>query len=448
MRSIVSKAPPASRLEVEQNTAIPPPRGGAVPRWRPPRRAGPHARRCRGRTFALAASPPTYAPASRRTTSGAEISARGAARSTSVREAPADTKQRRTAKKRRSMFTPYAFRSGIGSSSLLANARCRRRRRAARLWSTARSTPTTLCRCAAGARARCLFRPVSTCTLADAFPICRQRWWRRTRRNCSHRCQRPLHTHDRPQQGEYGPRVVATRTSYFKTARQEIRFTPREHSALAAEHLGARWYITQAVAYLTRPNEALQLVTVHLAKTLSLDATSRYVSVHIRRGDKGSEAALHPTEAYADVIRNISKERHIDRVLLASDDKNVYDELPALLPDVRVDYCRMPRGRCRPARRRPPPRSSWRTSTSPAAATRTPTSRRSATTRRPLTGAAARAGSTLAAGSVVVATLTSALSSCTTSLRSGSRPRGRTSSTSTATSRTRATPEKTPFGPQ
>ena len=101
----------------------------------------------------------------------------------------------------------------------------------------------------------------------------------------------------------------------------------------------ARWYITQAVAYLTRPNEALQLVTVHLAKTLSLDATSRYVSVHIRRGDKGSEAALHPTEAYADVIRNISAERHIDRVLLASDDKNAYEELPALLPDrFRVDY--------------------------------------------------------------------------------------------------------------
>ena len=73
-------------------------------------------------------------------------------------------------------------------------------------------------------------------------------------------------------------------------------------------------------------------MTVHLAKTLSLDATSRYVSVHIRRGDKGSEAALHPTEAYADVIRNISAERHIDRVLLASDDKNVYEELPALLP--------------------------------------------------------------------------------------------------------------------
>lgn len=243
------------------------------------------------------------------------------------------------------VFTPYAFRSGIGSVlRALANALLQASA-AGRTFVVDSSVYTnhfvSPLRCPERGH-ECLFRPVSTCTLADAFPdLPPELVAANATELVASLPKGPLqHSHDRPQQEhEYGPRVVATRTSCFKTASQELRFTPREHSALAAEHLGARWYITQATAYLTRPNEALQLVTVHLAKTLSLDATSRYVSVHIRRGDKGSEAALHPTEAYADVIRNISAERHIDRVLLASDDKNVYEELPALLPDrFRVDY--------------------------------------------------------------------------------------------------------------
>ena len=243
------------------------------------------------------------------------------------------------------VFTPYAFRSGIGSVlRALANALLQASA-AGRTFVVDSSVYTnhfvSPLRCPERGH-ECLFRPVSTCTLADAFPEAATGGGGGERDGIGRvAAHRPAgYSHDRPQQEhEYGPRVVATRTSCFKTASQELEFTPREHSALAAEHLGARWYITQAMAYLTRPNEALQLVTVHLAKTLSLDATSRYVSVHIRRGDKGSEAALHPTEAYADVIRNISAERHIDRVLLASDDRQVHEELPALLPDrFRVDW--------------------------------------------------------------------------------------------------------------
>ena len=178
---------------------------------------------------------------------------------------------------------------------------CRRRRRVAPLWSTVRSIPTTLRRrCAARSAAR-PFRPVSTCTLADAFPTAPEVVSANATELMASLPKGPLqHSHDRPQEHEYGPRVVATRTSASRPRAR--RSDSRRTLGPCRRALGRAVVHHAGVAYLTRPNEALQFVTVHLAKTLSLTRrrdTSRSTSA-AAQGERGGAAP----EAYADVIRN------------------------------------------------------------------------------------------------------------------------------------------------
>lgn len=110
-------------------------------------------------------------------------------------------------------------------------------------------------------------------------------------------------------------------------------------------HFG--WYVSRVSSYLLRPNAQTAALAAQLGESLGLGwVTSsimaedtprhKYVGVHIRRGDKRSEALIHATAVYAKEIREAALRHGASHVLLASDDKEPYEQLPLLLPELQV----------------------------------------------------------------------------------------------------------------
>lgn len=83
---------------------------------------------------------------------------------------------------------------------------------------------------------------------------------------------------------------------------------------------------------LTRAKDALRIA--------GLEVGAQYVGVHMRRGDKGCEARVVPSEEYAALVRKKLLELKIGTVFVASDDRRAGEELLAALrpfiPGVRV----------------------------------------------------------------------------------------------------------------
>jgi len=75
-------------------------------------------------------------------------------------------------------------------------------------------------------------------------------------------------------------------------------------------------------------------------RTAGLEEGAPYIGVHMRRGDKISEAPVVPTEEYAASVLDQLREHPTSTVFVASDDENAGDEMLAILqasiPDVTV----------------------------------------------------------------------------------------------------------------
>ncbi|KAL1512025.1 hypothetical protein AB1Y20_005300 [Prymnesium parvum] len=236
------------------------------------------------------------------------------------------------------VFTPTKYTSGIGSqlrtiaNSLLQALAANR----TLILDLATSTFVHPRRCASR-RYDCLFEPLSRCTLADALADAP---------NASASPDAPPHgwldaLPRLPLGG--GARVVAGRASCFRFAPAEVG-----GGAWAAAAAAARppsWFVTQAFAYVARPNGELRAWTAALAAELRLDGEA-YGAIHVRRGDKVQEALSHRTGAYAAAFLNRSA--GLRRVFLASDDEEPYRSLGALLPQVAVSHVPLDAWKVRP----------------------------------------------------------------------------------------------------
>ena len=112
---------------------------------------------------------------------------------------------------------------------------------------------------------------------------------------------------------------------------------PNEASAPAA------WWLQQLVGYVARPSDRVHRFAEELAEKMNLSSDAGvvgypqahvgYIGVHIRRGDKMSEAVTHETRSYAHAVRDASEALGVTSVLLATDDPTAYSELPATLKE-------------------------------------------------------------------------------------------------------------------
>ena len=108
----------------------------------------------------------------------------------------------------------------------------------------------------------------------------------------------------------------------------------------------AWWWVQAVGGHLARPSARVQRFAEKLEQALNLtsdvgylgypDANMGYVGVHVRRGDKDSEARVHETATYARAVEDATASLGLRTVLLASDDSSTFDKLPPLLPQHTV----------------------------------------------------------------------------------------------------------------
>ena len=186
----------------------------------------------------------------------------------------------------------------------------------------------------------CIFERASSCTLDDAFadPVINGTDGREALPTSVGDLRRAIASAEEP------PRVVSGRASCFKFEREALAATlPPEVGDLGAPELGpppeVGWYVRQVAGYLSRPNRQTRAIIDELGSNLSLSTTggsgtsvgAGYIGVHIRRGDKNSEAVIHNTSVYARAVAAAARRHGVRRVLLASDDSEPFERLPRLL---------------------------------------------------------------------------------------------------------------------
>jgi hypothetical protein len=138
-----------------------------------------------------------------------------------------------------------------------------------------------------------------------------------------------------------GPRLLAGRTSCFRFAVDNVtQQLELSLDLVRAAAVGPEWFVQQAMGYLARPKPSLHQLTATLRRTLELppEADGGYAAVHVRHGDKSSEALQHPLEEYASALRAASVGASWRHVLLSSDERSSYDKLPLLLPELRFTW--------------------------------------------------------------------------------------------------------------
>lgn len=95
------------------------------------------------------------------------------------------------------------------------------------------------------------------------------------------------------------------------------------------------WVRAQLTQYILRPNAALEATVAQMERRLGLhepDAYRTTVAVHVRHGDKASEARLHTFEEYVRQIGYIhAMHGGLTHVLLGSDDPSATDTVSRLL---------------------------------------------------------------------------------------------------------------------
>ena len=279
------------------------------------------------------------------------------------------------------VYLPTPYTSGLGSQirtmahSMLQAVALNR----TFVLGSARSAYVHPKRCPQRTIERCLVLPVSSCTLDDALsdhPPHRERPHRErdsasdvnpTARLDTLLPRAVLHASEEP-------RVVSGRASCFRASDADIMrlaaitgfaaggtmdgaapsvALPARSAASAASAATAataeylHQWLQLVVGYVGRPSARVRAIAERLAVALALPAgeatgnapsAAGYVGVHVRRGDKTSEAASHDDEAYATAVRE-ALDRHAaaadlntTTVLVASDDPGTYRRLPALLP--------------------------------------------------------------------------------------------------------------------
>lgn len=85
-----------------------------------------------------------------------------------------------------------------------------------------------------------------------------------------------------------------------------------------------RLHPPQVMGYLARPNAVLRALTTTLHEDLRLPGGGCYAAVHVRFGDKKTEAWQHNISEYVAVLRNASRGANWTTVLLSSDDAAPY----------------------------------------------------------------------------------------------------------------------------
>ena len=132
----------------------------------------------------------------------------------------------------------------------------------------------------------------------------------------------------------------------------------------------AGWWLQQLVGYIARPTArvikfaddlAFELRFVHdlgeqtPPKGRPIFHSIGYLGVHIRRGDKRSEAVLHDTSLYGQYVTEAHTSTGKTSVLLASDDSEPYEQLPEILKypvNFRVKWLPFDRFYIKPTRMR------------------------------------------------------------------------------------------------
>ena len=207
----------------------------------------------------------------------------------------------------------------------------------------------------------CLFLPLSNCTLDDALADLPDSITSTFTPELSGQ-EKIAHfpRSDVPAGAEH-PRVITSRTSCFKPSDSDLVALERLSSGWTPP---AVWWHQHAVGLVARPSARIEELADRLAMELGLvsdldtstavavgaDGRQRrrrgYVGMHIRRGDKVSEARIHKTASYAraliDADAAADDEDGTKRdVLLASDDPDSYKELSSQMPS-RYNVARIP----------------------------------------------------------------------------------------------------------
>ena len=223
----------------------------------------------------------------------------------------------------------------------------------------------------------CLFLPLSKCTLSDAFasgadaPMQSEREGGAMPKSMDIEALRER-VGELPRlalpAGDGHPRVISSRTSCFKLGHADANHLlsavqGRVEAGLEqhdARHIRPStpqappiwWWLQQLSGYVARPTQRVESIATALTHSLGLASGIPYVGMHIRRGDKGSEAQIHKTRVYAAAAavahRNVTADRSTAaaaaesagaaEIFLASDDPEPYRALPGLLPHLRVTW--------------------------------------------------------------------------------------------------------------
>jgi hypothetical protein len=140
---------------------------------------------------------------------------------------------------------------------------------------------------------------------------------------------------------------MATGTSEDDEARQSRLASPPR--AVPA----SSWWVQQLTGgYIARPTPRVLKFADELSAQLKLmgDAGLRdgkgtlqfpsvgYLGMHLRRGDKLSEAKVHETAVYARYAADLHVSTGKSTLLLASDDPEPYESLPRDLPELRIKW--------------------------------------------------------------------------------------------------------------
>lgn len=116
------------------------------------------------------------------------------------------------------------------------------------------------------------------------------------------------------------------------------RLTAIEHMVPLGRELSSTWLRAQLMQYVMRPNAQLLANIVRMEKLLGFDASvyETALAVHVRHGDKSSEAKLHSFEEYMNRIGYIhAGNGGISTIFLGSDDQNATERMQGLLDSSR-----------------------------------------------------------------------------------------------------------------